>query len=905
MKAHNLVNADELYFVIGQDENATETQPGLMSAADKVKLNGIADGAEVNVQSDWNVTNTASDAYIKNKPTALPANGGNADTVNNHTVETNVPAGAVFTDTVYTHPTYTAKTNGLYKITVDNTGHVSGTNSVSKADITALGIPAQDTTYGGAGTSLGLVKSGGDVTISNGVITVNDDSHNHTISNIDNLQATLNNKVDKVEGSRLITASEASKLESLVIGESGQIEISGKVNADNVEGLTEKLNTKVDKVAGKGLSTNDYTTEEKEKLAGLNSANYVAKSGDTMTGKLTAPQIETGAADTNYFQSRKFRGEGDASTYYHAIDFGYANHDQVDFYEYGGLWNFYKNTSSTKGGTLCGKISINGWEGSAKLTGTPTAPTAANGTNNTQIATTAFVQTATNSKVDKVTGKDLSSNDYTTEEKEKLAGIETGANKTIIDSALSSTSTNPVQNKIINTKFDSIQANINSKVDSVDGKGLSTNDLTDTLKSNYDAAYTHSNQAHAPSNAEKNVIVGIQKNGTDLTVNSSARKVNITVPTKISELTNDSNFATTTALDSKVDKVTGKGLSTNDYTTAEKDKLASIENGANKTVVDTELSSTSTNPLQNKAIYTKFTSIQSNIDNKVPSSRSINGKALTSDITLSASDVGALPNTTVIPSIDGLATETYVNNKVAGIVDSAPATLDTLNELAAALGDDPNFATTVATQIGNKVDKVDGKGLSTNDYTTAEKNKLSGIAEKAEVNQNAFSNIVVGSTTVAADSKTDTLTLVAGNNVTLTPDATNDKITIASKDTVYTHPSYTARTGVPTANQTPAFGGTFNVSQPVSDATGHITAINSRTITIPKTEATTSKAGLMSASDKSKLDGLQADTYLNKTGDTMTGALCFTQGVGFGTDTPANTIANPVEGQIYFQIISE
>ena len=129
-----------------------------MSAADKVKLNGIADGAEVNVQSDWNVTNTTSDAYIKNKPKALPANGGNADTVNNHTVETDVPVGAVFTDTVYTHPTYTAKANGLYKITVDSTGHVSGTNLVSKADITALGIPAQDTTYGGAGTNLGLVQ---------------------------------------------------------------------------------------------------------------------------------------------------------------------------------------------------------------------------------------------------------------------------------------------------------------------------------------------------------------------------------------------------------------------------------------------------------------------------------------------------------------------------------------------------------------------------------------------------------------------------------------------------------------------------------------------------------------------------------------------------------------------------
>lgn len=752
MKANNLVNADELYFVTDTDENATETESGLMSAVDKAKLNGIAEGAEVNVQSDWNVTNTTSDAYIKNKPTALPADGGNADTVNNHTVETNVPADAVFTDTVYTHPNYTAKTNGLYKITVDNTGHVSGTKSVSKADITALGIPAQDTTYSEAGTSLGLVKSGGDVTISSGVITVNDDSHNHIIGNIDNLQATLDSKVDKVEGSRLITTSEASKLESLVIGEGGQVEISGKVNVNNVEGLDEKLDTKVDKVNGKGLSTNDYTTEEKNKLAGLDSANYVAKSGDTMTGKLTAPQIETGSDDTNYFQSRKFRGEGDASTYYHAIDFGYANHDQVDFYEYGGLWNFYKSTSSTKGGTLCGKISSNGWEGSAKLTGTPTAPTATSGTNTTQIATTAFVQTAIGNKVDKVTGKQLSSNDYTTAEKDKLEAIEDGANKTIVDTALSSTSTNPVQNKVINTKFNSVQ---------------------------------------------------------------------------------------------------------------------------------------------------------SDIDSKVPSTRTVNGKALSANITLSASDVGALPSTTQIPSIDGLATETYVDNKVAGIVDSAPATLDTLNELAAALGDDPNFATTVATQIGTKVDKVDGKGLSTNDYTTTEKTKLSGIAEGAEVNQNAFSNIVVGSTTIAADSTTDALTLVAGDNVTLTPDATNDKITIASKDTIYTHPSYTARTGVPTANQTPAFGGTFNVSQPISDATGHITAINSRTITIPKTEATTSKAGLMSASDKSKLDGLQADTYLNKTGDTMTGALCFTEGVGFGTGTPASTITNPVEGQVYFQIISE
>ena len=53
-------------------------------------------------------------------------------------------------------------------------------------------------------------------------------------------------------------------------------------------------------------------------------------------------------------------------------------------------------------------------------------------------------------------------------------------------------------------------------------------------------------------------------------------------------------------------------------------------------------------------------------------------------------------------SLSGYATETYVGNQITALVDSSPATMDTLNELAAALGDDPNFATTVSTSIGTK-----------------------------------------------------------------------------------------------------------------------------------------------------------------------------------------------------------
>jgi hypothetical protein len=57
------------------------------------------------------------------------------------------------------------------------------------------------------------------------------------------------------------------------------------------------------------------------------------------------------------------------------------------------------------------------------------------------------------------------------------------------------------------------------------------------------------------------------------------------------------------------------------------------------------------------------------------------------------------------------ATEAYVTTQIANLVDSAPSTLDTLNELAAALGDDPNFATTVATAIGTKQNQLNGTGF--------------------------------------------------------------------------------------------------------------------------------------------------------------------------------------------------
>lgn len=62
-------------------------------------------------------------------------------------------------------------------------------------------------------------------------------------------------------------------------------------------------------------------------------------------------------------------------------------------------------------------------------------------------------------------------------------------------------------------------------------------------------------------------------------------------------------------------------------------------------------------------------------------------------------------------STNTYATQSYVTTAVSNLVDAAPGTLDTLNELAAALGDDPNFATTVATSIGTKQAQLNGTGF--------------------------------------------------------------------------------------------------------------------------------------------------------------------------------------------------
>lgn len=167
--------------------------------------------------------------------------------------------------------------------------------------------------------------------------------------------------------------------------------------------LTDKPNIPASAIVDSELSaTSVNPVQNKVISAALNRkadssmlSDYLPLAGGSCTGSVSAPSFQTGTVATNYFQCRKFRGDGDANSYYHAIDFGYSGHDSVDFYEYDPNWNFYKCLTGTKSGAvLVGNINGNGWNGGAQLTGAPTAPTAAVGTNTTQIATTAFVHSA-------------------------------------------------------------------------------------------------------------------------------------------------------------------------------------------------------------------------------------------------------------------------------------------------------------------------------------------------------------------------------------------------------------------------------------------------------------------------------------------------------------------------------
>ena len=148
----------------------------------------------------------------------------------------------------------------------------------------------------------------------------------------------------------------------------------------------------------------------------------------------------------------------------------------------------------------------------------------------------------------------------------------------------------------------------------------------------------------------------------------------------------------------------------------------------------------------------------------------------------------------------------------------------------------------IATALGGKAASshthgniTNGGALQTNDITIASGDKLV-VTDSSDSSKVARASISFdGSTTTQALTKAGTWATF--NN--------------------YSHPAGSAasKTGVPTADAAPAFGGTFKVNQITTDATSHVSAVTERTITIPNATATESASGLMSADDYKRLNG--------------------------------------------------
>ena len=346
--------------------NASSSVNGLMSSSDKAKLDGIASGAnkythpgytaydsgfyKVSVDATGHVA--AAVAVSKSDITSLGIPGQDttyADaTTSAHGLMTaamvsklnGIASGA----NKYTHPTYSSHVSGLYKVTVDGTGHVSAVASVTKSDIAALGIPSSDTTYGlmkGATTdadgSTGLVPapskgSNSRYLRSDGtwVTPPNTTYNDATTSSHGLMTAAMVSKLNGIaSGANAYThpgyTSRSSGLYKITVDSTGHVSAVASVTKADITALGipgQDTNTTYDVVSSSSNGLMSPTM-----LNTLNSVNSAiggkySSSGGTLNGDITFPAI----GDTGSSKGINWSGSTDGARIYYKTTAKDAGH---------------------------------------------------------------------------------------------------------------------------------------------------------------------------------------------------------------------------------------------------------------------------------------------------------------------------------------------------------------------------------------------------------------------------------------------------------------------------------------------------------------------------------------------------------------------------------------------------
>lgn len=283
-------------------------------------------------------------------------------------------------------------------------------------------------------------------------------------------------------------------------------------------------------------------------------------------------------------------------------------------------------------------------------------------------------------------------------DKSKLDGVETGANKTVVDTALSSTSTNPVQNKVINSALAGKAATSHTHTLDNVSETTSKKIMTAAERTKLNEIATGANNYVHPTSHPATMITGLATVATSGSYDDLSDKPTSMTPkahtheqnditglaTALSNKANASHTHATsdvtgldTALSGKasashthslddISETTDKKIMTAD----ERTKLSGIAAGANKTTVDTALSSTSTNPVQNKVINTALAG-------KASTSHNHNSAYIAKSLQMTADDGDVYvtwSNQDVVAKIKALPTGMYTAYAKAGTTNNPKTT---------------------------------------------------------------------------------------------------------------------------------------------------------------------------------------------------------------------------------------
>jgi hypothetical protein len=383
------------------------------------------------------------------------------------------------------------------------------------------------------------------------------------------------------------------------------------------------LNNKVDKVAGYGLSQENFTTEEKTKLAGLGSSRWKGQFVSEAALNTAFPTTEPGSyADVDP------GAEEDVVRYiWDTSDGKWVKQSGVvtsltssqvkQLYEANADTNAFTDTEKSKlSGIAAGSqvntvTSVAGKTGAVALAKADVGLGSVDNTSDANKPVSTAVQTALDNKVDKVTGKQLSTEDYTTSDRNKLNTIQEGAevNPIPVINLASTDNTLPLaasQGKVLKGFIDQINQLLQSDDTTLDN----LQEIVDFVKLNraelnalgidniaglrtaldgkqpISSILTGTTASFTSASKDKLDTIATQatKNETDTFLLNRANHTGTQPASTITGLTKASvglgsvdntsdadkpvSTAVQTALDAKVDKVTGKQLSTEDYTTA-------------------------------------------------------------------------------------------------------------------------------------------------------------------------------------------------------------------------------------------------------------------------------------------------------------------------------------------------